>query len=108
MSDAREFENVRFVAKANVYFDGRVVSFAFFTPDGNRKTSGVIFPGEYEFGTADAEVMEVTAGELEVTLPGGSGWEKFPGGTKFDVPANSKFKCRSSQVSEYVCSYIKK
>jgi uncharacterized protein YaiE (UPF0345 family) len=83
------------------------VSFAFFEPDGSRRTSGVIFPGEYEFGTGDAEVMEVTAGALEVVLPGKSGWEKFAAGSKFNVPAASKFKCRCEEISEYVCSYVK-
>ena len=47
MSGGKEFENVKFVAKANVYFDGRVLSFAFYMSDGSRKTAGVIFPGEY-------------------------------------------------------------
>jgi uncharacterized protein YaiE (UPF0345 family) len=107
MSEAREFENVRFVAKANVYFEGRIVSFAFFTPDGNRKTAGLFFPGEYELGTGDAEIMDVTAGELEVILPGESSWKKYPAGETFDIPANAKFKCRCSRISEYVCSYIK-
>jgi uncharacterized protein YaiE (UPF0345 family) len=103
----KEFENVKFVAKANVYYDGKVLSFAFYTPDGARKTAGVIFPGEYEFGTGDAEIMEVTSGELEAKLPGSSKWEKFPAGKTFNIPANSKFGCRSSSISEYVCSYIK-
>jgi uncharacterized protein YaiE (UPF0345 family) len=107
MDEIREFENVKFVAKANIYYEGRVLSFAFFAKDGSRKTAGVIFPGEYEFGTADAEIMDVTSGELTVLLPGKSDWEKFPAGKSFNVPANSKFKCRSGEISEYVCSYIK-
>ncbi|MDR1472562.1 MAG: pyrimidine/purine nucleoside phosphorylase [Synergistaceae bacterium] len=107
MGDAREFENVKFVAKANVYFGGKVLSFTFFTKDGARRTAGVIFPGEYEFGTGDAEIMEVTSGELSALLPGHGEWEEFPAGGSFDVPANSKFKCRSETISEYVCSYVK-
>jgi uncharacterized protein YaiE (UPF0345 family) len=103
----KEYENVKVVAKANIYFDGRVISYAFFMPDGSRKTAGVIFPGEYEFGTGDAEVMEVTAGALSVILPGSSSWETFAAGKSFNIPGNSKFKCKSSEASEYVCSYIK-
>jgi uncharacterized protein YaiE (UPF0345 family) len=102
-----EFENVKFVAKANVYFDGKVLSYAFFMPDGSRKTAGVVFPGEYEFSTGDAEIMEVTFGELAALLPGKTEWEKFPAGRSFNIPANSKFKCKSEAISEYVCSYIK-
>lgn len=102
-----EFENVKFVAKANVYFGGKVLSHAFFMPDGSRKTVGVIFPGEYEFATGDAEIMEVTSGELTVMLPGKTEWEKFSAGHSFNIPANSKFKCGSEEISEYVCSYVK-
>jgi uncharacterized protein YaiE (UPF0345 family) len=104
---SHEFENVKFVAKANVYFEGKVLSHTFYTPGGNRKTAGIIFPGEYEFGTGDAEIMEVTSGALSALLPGRSDWETFPAGQKFNIGANSKFKCKSSEISEYVCSYIK-
>jgi uncharacterized protein YaiE (UPF0345 family) len=107
MSEAKEFENVKFVAKANVYFEGKILSFTFYTEDGGRKTAGVFFPGEYDLSTGDAEIMDVTAGELSAMLPGHSGWEKFPAGKTFGIPANSKFKCRCEAISEYVCSYIK-
>ena len=102
-----EFSDVKFIAKANIYHDGKVISHAFFLPDGSRKTAGVIFPGEYEFGTGDREVMEVTAGALAVLLPGHDEWETFPAGTSFGIPSGSSFKCRSGEVSEYVCSYFK-
>ncbi|GHV49702.1 UPF0345 protein [Synergistales bacterium] len=102
-----EFENVKVVAKANIYYDGKVLSYAFFTQDGNRKTAGVIFPGEYEFGTGDAEIMDVTSGALTVILPGSDKWETFAVGKSFSIPANNKFKCKTSEISEYVCSYIR-
>lgn len=102
-----EFENVKVVAKANVYYDGKVLSHTFYMPSGDRKTLGIIFPGEYEFGTADAEIMEVTSGALTVLVPGKADWETYGVGTSFDVPANSSFKCKSGEISEYVCSYIK-
>jgi uncharacterized protein YaiE (UPF0345 family) len=102
-----EFENVKLVAKANVYHGGKVISYAFYLPDGSRKTAGVIFPGEYEFGTGDREIMAVTAGALTALLPGKCEWETFAAGTSFEVDAHSSFKCKSSEVSEYVCSYVK-
>ena len=102
-----EYENVKLVAKANVYYDGKVLSHAFFMPNGDRKTLGVMFPGEYEFGTADAEIMEVIAGALTVLLPGKTEWETYGVDKSFDIPANSKFRCRCAEISEYVCSYIK-
>jgi uncharacterized protein YaiE (UPF0345 family) len=102
-----EFENVKVVAKANVYYDGKVLSHTFFMPDGSRKTLGILFPGEYEFGTGDAEVMEPIAGELTVMLPGSGKWVAYGPGTSFNIPGNSKFKCKCGELSEYVCSYIK-
>ena len=63
------FEQVTVVKKANVYYDGKVTSRTVYMPDGSRKTLGIILPGEYEFGTADKEHMEVLAGTLHVHLP---------------------------------------
>jgi uncharacterized protein YaiE (UPF0345 family) len=31
-----------------------------------------MLPGEYEFGTAEKEIMEILAGEMDVCLPGES------------------------------------
>jgi uncharacterized protein YaiE (UPF0345 family) len=103
MSDS--FENVTVVKKANVYFDGKVTSRNVLFPDGTRKTLGFMLPGEYEFGTAAPELMEVLAGELKVLLPGSQDWQTVkPGGT-FQVPANSKFKLVLTQAVDYCCSY---
>ena len=49
------FSNVTVDAKANVYFDGKVVSHSVHFTDGSKKTLGLIYPGEYHFGTAAAE-----------------------------------------------------
>lgn len=106
MSEA-EFENVKLVTKANVYYDGKVLSHTFYMPNGERKTLGIAFPGEYEFGTADAEIMEVIAGSLDILHPGRTEWETYAPGASFDIPANSKFGFRCGVISEYVCSYIK-
>ena len=54
-----EFTNVTVVKKANVYFDGKVTSRTVIFPDGSKKTLGVMLPGEYEFNTADKEIVEV-------------------------------------------------
>lgn len=101
------YENVKVETKANVYYDGKVLSHAFFMQNGDRKTLGIMFPGEYEFGTGDAEIMEVIAGALTVMLPGKTTWETYGADQSFDIPANSKFRCKCTEISEYVCSYIK-
>ena len=40
---------------ANIYFDGKVISHTLVTAEGDKKTLGLIFPGEYHFGTELAE-----------------------------------------------------
>ena len=46
-----KFPGVTVLTKANVYFDGKVVSHSVLFPDGSKKTLGLIYPGSYHFGT---------------------------------------------------------
>ena len=103
MSDA--FENVTIVKKANVYFDGKVTSRTVLFPDGTRKTLGFMMPGEYEFGTASPEVMEILNGEMDVLLPDQKDWRTFKAGQSFAVRADSSFKLRITGLADYCCSY---
>ena len=73
--------------------------------DGTRKTLGIMLPGEYEFGTAAAEVMEILSGELTVKLPGSDDWVRYAAGSSFSVPADSKFELHITAVTDYCCSY---
>ena len=101
-----QFENVTVIKAANMYFDGNVVSRTVLFADGSKKTLGVMQPGDYEFGTSQAEVMEIMAGELDVLLPGSSAWQHFSPGSSFDVPANASFKLKVSKLTDYCCSYL--
>jgi uncharacterized protein YaiE (UPF0345 family) len=101
------FENVTVIAKANSYFDGKVTSRTILLPGGERKTLGIMLPGEYEFNTNDKEIMEILAGYLEILLPGSADWVAIVGGQSFEVPANATFRLRVREVTDYVCSYIK-
>lgn len=101
-----QLKNVTVVKKANVYFNGNVTSRTVFLEDGTRKTLGIILPGEYEFGTAEKEHMEVLSGKLNVLLPGSETWAAFEAGQAFEVPADSKFKLSAEEVSDYCCSYL--
>lgn len=101
------FENVSVVKKANIYFDGKVTSRTVLFPDGTRKTLGIILPGQYEFGTADKEVMEVLAGSLKALLPGSTDWLTVKAGQAFEIPASSNFKVEADEAADYCCSYIK-
>lgn len=102
-----EFSNVTVLKKANIYFDGKVTSRTLVFPDGTRKTLGVMLPGEYEFGTAERELMEIQSGDLDVLLPGQTAWKTMDDGAAFEVPANAKFSLRVRAVTDYCCSFLK-
>jgi purine/pyrimidine-nucleoside phosphorylase len=102
-----KFENAAIIKKANIYFDGKVTSRTILFPDGTKKTLGIMLPGEYEFGTADKEIMEILGGVLKVLLPGCTQWEAFTEGQAFEVKANSKFKLIVDSTADYCCSYVK-
>ncbi len=101
------FENVAILKKANVYFGGNVTSRTIVFSNGERKTLGIMMPGEYEFGTGDKEIMEILGGCMDILLPGTDKWETFDAGKVFEVPANSKFKLIVKEVTDYCCSYVK-
>ena len=102
-----EFNNVTVIKKANIYFDGKVTSRKVVFPDGSFKTLGIMLEGDYEFGTADKEIMEIISGDLDVLINEKNGWEKITDGGIFEVPANSKFKLKIKKITDYCCSYIK-
>ena len=81
-----EFRGVTAVAKANVYFDGKVVSHSILFPDNSKKTLGLIYPGKFHFGTDKAELMEIVAGSCTVKLDGQSDLKTYNAGQSFNVP----------------------
>ncbi len=102
-----QFAGVTVVTKANVYFDGNVVSHSVLFADGAKKTLGLIRPGSYHFGTKAAERMEIVAGACSVTLDGTTAAKAYAAGTYFDVPANSGFTIAvQAGLCEYICSFL--
>lgn len=102
-----EFPNVTAVAKANVYFEGRVVSHTILSPDGSKRTLGLIYPGSYHFGTGAAELMQIVDGGCSVVLDGTESTASYPSGTEFRVPANSGFTITvEAGICQYVCSFM--
>ncbi|AHF93163.1 hypothetical protein OpiT1DRAFT_00351 [Opitutaceae bacterium TAV1] len=102
-----QFTGVTVTAKANVYFDGNVVSHIVAFPDGTRKTLGLIRPGSYHFGTSAAERMEIVAGSCRVTLDREIVTNEYAAGSHFDVPAHSGFTIEVKEgITEYICSYL--
>lgn len=101
-----KFENVTVVKAANVYFDGKVTSRIVEFASGETKTLGIMLPGDYEFGTAKKEIMEILSGTVEILLPGSQTWQTIIGGESFEVDANAKFGIKVLDVTDYCCSYI--
>jgi len=102
-----EFRGVTVATKANVYFDGKVVSHTVLFPDGAKKTLGLIYPGSYHFGTGAPERMEITHGSCRVTLDGGGAAATYAEGRHFDVPGKSGFTIEvAAGHCEYICSFL--
>ncbi len=100
------FDNVSVLTTANVYFDGRVISHTVLFPDGGKKTLGVMLPGEYRFGTAQPELMEIQSGEVMIRLPGEEGWRTVKGGESFEVAGHASFDIKVLELTDYCCSYL--
>jgi uncharacterized protein YaiE (UPF0345 family) len=100
-----EFNHVSIVREANIYFEGKVTSRTVHFPDGSKKTLGIMLPGEYEFSTAQKELMEILSGVLEIKLRDET-WKPIAGGQSFEVPANSSFQLKIMKVTDYCCSYL--
>ena len=102
-----EFKDVTAVAKANIYFDGRVVSHSIIFPDQSKKTLGLIYPGEFHFGTGKAERMEIIAGQCIVKIDGQTTVNTYSAGDTFEVPSNSGFDIGvKTGICEYICSFL--
>jgi uncharacterized protein YaiE (UPF0345 family) len=102
-----EFRGVTAVAKANIYFNGKVVSHTILFPDGTKKTLGLIYPGKMHFGTEQAERMEIVAGDCIVKLDGQVTTVAYSAGKAFEVPAKSGFDIEvTSGICEYICSVL--
>lgn len=101
-----KFENVTVIKEANIYYDGRVTSRTVEFSDGTTKSLGIMLPGEYTFGTNEAEIMEIMSGELEIKLPNEE-FKTLSTPETFSVRANSSFDLKIKTPTDYCCSYIK-
>ena len=102
-----QFAGVTVVTKANIYFDGKVISHSVVFADGSKKTLGLIYPGSYHFGTGAPERMEIVAGSCKVTLDGLTAVKTYGASEHFDVPGKSGFTIEvASGICEYICSFL--
>jgi uncharacterized protein YaiE (UPF0345 family) len=106
MANPIRFDHVSVICKANIYFDGKVVSHSVLFADGSKKTIGLIYPGAFRFDTGVAERMEIIAGDCQVRIAGEPDWQNYPAGSVFSIAANSWFEITvASGIAEYVCSF---
>lgn len=106
MDMPEQFENVSVVCKANVYFDGKVISHTVLRGN-EKKTLGVIYPGSYHFNTDAAERMDITAGTCRVKVAGQTQWQSYGTGSSFSISAKSSFAIEVEEgVAQYICSYL--
>ncbi len=108
MSEApiQRLENVSVDAKANIYFDGRVVSHSVYDAQGKKTTLGLIYAGSYQFNTGAPEKMILTAGTCKVKIAGEEEWKTYAAGMEFRVPGNSAFEISVVKgIAEYVCIF---
>jgi hypothetical protein len=70
----------------------------------------VILPGNYHFGTNQAERMEIIQGEAEVHQDGGGKSVRYVAGQDvdtFDVPEHSGFTITvKGEPVHYICSFL--
>jgi uncharacterized protein YaiE (UPF0345 family) len=103
-----QFENVTAIAKANIFFDNKVVSHVIMLANGEKKSMGVIMPGTYHFGTEAAEIMDMVDGGCSYVLDGTDKEVEVPVGSSFSIAANSGFTItvKEGTPCQYVCNYI--
>jgi purine/pyrimidine-nucleoside phosphorylase len=104
---ATQFNGVDVVTKANVYFNGDVISYTLLLPGGEKKTLGLIRPGSYHFNTGAPERMEIVEGACQVTIDGTTEVSAQAAGSQFDVPGKSGFRIEvEGGPCHYICSFL--
>lgn len=106
MSIPQQYEGVTALCKANIYFDGKVVSHTLNFADGSKKSLGLIYPGNFRFNTGVPERMDIVAGQCRARLAGSETWVEYAAGSGFDIPGDSYFEIAVTEgIAEYICSF---
>ena len=101
-----KIENVSVDLKANIYFEGKVVSHSIYEKNGSKKTLGLIYPGAYTFNTVAPEIMKITSGLCFVKIAGQDSPKQYEAGQEFKIPANSSFEIAVKEgIAEYLCIF---
>jgi hypothetical protein len=103
-----KIDNISVTTQANVYFDGKCISYGITYADGSKKSVGVILPASLTFSTGAPEIMECVGGACDYKLPGSDDWVRSEAGEKFSIPGNAKFDIRVAQgfaAYHYICHF---
>ncbi len=102
-----QLENVTLKLKANIYFDGGVISHTVTSAGGPRRTIGLIRPGIYHFTTDAPEQMDIVAGSCRIKLAGQAEWKTINTGQSFNVAGKSAFDIAvDAGNAEYLCTFL--
>jgi uncharacterized protein YaiE (UPF0345 family) len=105
-STPAQIQNVSVPLKANVYFDGKVVSHTLLAANGTKKTLGLIYPGAFLFNTDAPERMDIVSGSCRVKVKGQTEWKTYAAGSFFQVPGKSAFEIAvDTGIAEYLCTF---
>lgn len=99
------FDHVSIDKQANLYMDGKCISYNLTFPDGGKKTIGVILPTSITFATDSAETMEIVAGKCKVRIGNEGTAASYETGQRFHVPAHTRFEVETSEPLHYVCHF---
>lgn len=102
-----QFDFISIKKKANVHFNGASISHVIVLKDGTKKTLGVILPSEdpLTFKTHLAERIEIISGECSVQIGNKPDLKRYKSGESFQIPAQSQFKIKTSEVVDYICHF---
>jgi len=90
--------------KTNKYFDGKVKSLSYLTPEGPA-TIGVMARGEYAFLPTSVEHMTIISGTMDVLMPGEESWKSYKEFETFIAVADTEFRVRVEEDTAYRCYY---
>jgi purine/pyrimidine-nucleoside phosphorylase len=106
-----QFTGVTALARANIYFGGKVISHTLLMQDGTKKTLNLVYPGRFHFLTDEfATRMEVISGACFIKYDGQNNWDPYSikGEFTFEVPVRAGFEIEvRSGICEYVCTFIR-
>jgi uncharacterized protein YaiE (UPF0345 family) len=102
------FDHVSISKRANVYQDGKCISYNLTFPDGSKKTLGVVLPSTITFAADMAETMEIVAGKCRVRIGPYGDWVEHEGGQRFHVPPHAEFDVEAFEPVHYVMHLHKK